>query len=95
MDEPFGALDAMTRDQMNIEIQRIWMQSERTILFVTHSISEAVFLADRIILLSPRPGRVHSVTDVSFDRPRDMRLQTTLEFQSIVRDLREELEEMG
>ncbi len=95
MDEPFGALDAMTRDQMNIEIQRIWMQSERTVLFVTHSISEAVFLADRIILLSPRPGRVHSITDVSFDRPRDMRLQTTLEFQSIVRDLREELEEMG
>ncbi len=94
MDEPFGALDAMTRDQMNLEIQRIWMSSGCTIVFVTHSIPEAVFLADRIILLSPRPGRIHSSTEISFERPRDMAIQTTPEFQDIVRSLRGELERM-
>ena len=94
MDEPFGALDAMTRDQMNLEIQRIWLTSGCTIVFVTHSIPEAVFLADRIVLLSPRPGRIHSVTEVSFERPRDMTVQTTPEFQDVVRSLRRELESM-
>lgn len=94
MDEPFGALDAMTRDQMNLEIQRIWMTSGCTIVFVTHSIPEAVFLADRIILLSPRPGRIHSVSEISFERPRDMAIQTTPEFQDIVRSLRGQLEAM-
>ena len=94
MDEPFGALDAMTRDQMNLEIQRIWMTSGCTIVFVTHSIPEAVFLADRIILLSPRPGRIHSITEVKFERARDMKIQTTPEFQDIVRNLRGELEAM-
>lgn len=95
MDEPFGALDAMTRDQMNLELQRIWMASSSTVVFVTHSISEAVFLADRIILLSPRPGRIHRETDVNFERPRGLGIQTSAEFQAIVRDLREELERMG
>lgn len=95
MDEPFGALDAMTRDQMNLEIQRIWMSSGCTIVFVTHSIPEAVFLADRIILLSPRPGRIHSITEISFEQPRDMAIQTSPEFQDIVRSLRRELEAMG
>ncbi len=94
MDEPFGALDAMTRDQMNIELQRIWETSGCTIIFVTHSIPEAVFLADRIILLSPRPGRIHSVTNVTFKRSRDMAIQTEPEFQEIVRDLRRQLESM-
>ena len=94
MDEPFGALDAMTRDQMNIELQRIWMDSGCTIIFVTHSIPEAVFLADRIVLLFPRPGRIHSVTEVSFERSREITLQTEPEFQKIVRDLRRQLESM-
>ena len=94
MDEPFGALDAMTRDTMNLEIQRLWMSQKSTIVFVTHSISEAVFLADRIILLSPRPGRIRSVTEVTFPRPRGMVVQTHPEFQDIVRRLREELEDM-
>ena len=94
MDEPFGALDAMTRDTMNMEIQRLWMIQKSTIVFVTHSIAEAVFLADRIILLSPRPGRIRSVTEVTFPRPRDMVVQTQPEFQDIVRHLRGELEDM-
>jgi NitT/TauT family transport system ATP-binding protein len=94
MDEPFGALDAMTRDAMNLELQRIWMETGKTIVVVTHSISEAVFLADRIVLLSPRPGKVEHVLPVTFPRPRSPDLQTTPEFQAIVRDLRRRLEAM-
>lgn len=94
MDEPFGALDAMTRDQMNLELQRIWMTLGCTIVFVTHSIPEAVFLADRIVLLSPRPGRIDTVLDVNFERPRKMSIMVQPEFQAIVTRLRERLEEM-
>jgi len=94
MDEPFGALDAMTRDQMNIEIQRIWMTSGCTIVFVTHSIPEAVFLADRIVLMSPRPGRIDMTRSVDFARPRDLAIQTQSDFQEIVREFRVRLEEM-
>lgn len=91
LDEPFGALDAMTRDQMNLELQRIWMQTGATIVLVTHSINEAVFLGDRIVLLSPRPGRIHRVYDSEFERPRDIDVQSTAAFQDIVRDIRREL----
>ncbi len=92
MDEPFGALDAMTREGMNLELQRIWMATQRTVVLVTHSIAEAVFLADRIVLLSPRPGRIDTVMDVPFERERDVRLQTSGEFQEIIRVLRDRLE---
>ncbi len=92
MDEPFGALDAMTRDQMNIELQRIWMETRgKTILLVTHSIGEAVFLADRVVLLSPRPGRIDTVVEVDFARPRSLDVQASPEFQRIVTDLRHRL----
>lgn len=91
LDEPFGALDAMTRDQMNLELQRIWSQTGATIVLVTHSINEAVFLGDRIVLLSPRPGRLHKIYDAPFARPRDLDLQSSPEFQAIVRDIRHEL----
>jgi NitT/TauT family transport system ATP-binding protein len=95
MDEPFGALDAMTRDTMNLELQRIWQATGKTIVLVTHSIGEAVFLADRVVLLSPRPGRIDTVLTVPFERPRTLDLQTTAPFQDIVRKLRGRLEAMG
>jgi NitT/TauT family transport system ATP-binding protein len=95
MDEPFGALDAMTRDSMNLELQRIWLETGKTIVLVTHSISEAVFLADRIILLSPRPGRIDTVVDVPMTRPRSLDIQTGKDFQEIARSLRHRLAEIS
>ena len=93
MDEPFGALDALTRDKMNLELQRIAAASDATVVFVTHSINEAVFLADRVVLLSARPGRVRSVTDVDFERPRSVDVQTDPAFSARVKELRHQLEE--
>jgi NitT/TauT family transport system ATP-binding protein len=93
MDEPFGALDALTRDKMNLEIQRIASATDATVVFVTHSISEAVFLADRVVLLSARPGRVRSVTPMEFGRPRELDIETTPAFAARVRELRHQLEE--
>ena len=92
MDEPFGALDAITRDTMNNELQRIWMETGKTIVLVTHSIGEAVFLGDRIVLLSPRPGRVQEVIEVPFPRPRDQSVHQDPEFQRIVSYLRGKLD---
>jgi NitT/TauT family transport system ATP-binding protein len=80
MDEPFGALDAFTRDEMNLLIQEIWMETKKTIVFVTHSIAEAIFLADRVVVMSARPGRVSSVYNVDIPRPRPVHIQTRPDF---------------
>src|SRR5690606_28897871 len=72
MDEPFGALDALTREKMNLELQSLALDSESTVVLVPRSIREAVFLADRVVLLSPRPGRIRSITEVDFPRPRKL-----------------------
>jgi NitT/TauT family transport system ATP-binding protein len=91
MDEPFGALDAMTRDAMNLELQRLWLETSKTVVVVTHSIAEAVFLGDRVVLLSPRPGRIDTILDVPMARPRTLDVQATAEFQDIVTRLRQRL----
>ncbi|SEG69500.1 ABC transporter ATP-binding protein [Bosea lathyri] len=88
MDEPFGALDAMTREQMNLEIQRIWMETKKTIVLITHSIIEAVFLADRIVVMQSRPGRIASVIDVKLPRPRSFTDIATPEFQDACNQVR-------
>ena len=72
MDEPFGALDALTREQIAMDIQRLWMEKRKTAIHITHSISEAVLLADRVVVMSPRPGRIVDILDVDLPRPRRM-----------------------
>ena len=88
MDEPFGALDAMTREFMNLELLRIWQRSGKTIVFITHSIPEAVFLGDRVIVMSARPGRVQEVVNVDLPRPRDLDIMASDDFGVYARKIR-------
>jgi NitT/TauT family transport system ATP-binding protein len=88
MDEPFGALDAMTRETMNLELQRIWLERRKTVLFITHSIPEAVFLADRVLVMTPRPGRIMETIAVDFPRPRSLDVMATAEFGALVGRIR-------
>ncbi len=95
MDEPFGALDAMTRETMNVELQRIWMDSRKTVLFITHSTAEAVFLADRVIVMTARPGRIGDVFKVDLPRPRSLDVMNTEGFGAYVRRIRTALNAGG
>jgi NitT/TauT family transport system ATP-binding protein len=83
MDEPFGALDAMTREYMNLELQRIWMERRKSVFLITHSISEAVLLSDRIVTLTSRPGRIDEILTVDLPRPRTIDMMSSPEFTSL------------
>jgi NitT/TauT family transport system ATP-binding protein len=91
MDEPFGALDEMTRERMNSEVQRIWERTRTTIVFVTHSIPEAVFMSSRVVVMSPRPGRIARVIDIDLPRPRDDETRESERYFELVTDVREAL----
>jgi NitT/TauT family transport system ATP-binding protein len=88
MDEPFGALDALTRETMNVELQRIWMERRKTVVFITHSTAEAVFLADRVLVMTARPGRLRDVLTVDLPRPRSLDVMNTGAFGAYVRRIR-------
>jgi NitT/TauT family transport system ATP-binding protein len=95
MDEPFGALDALTREQMNVDLQRMWMEDRKTVLFITHSIWEAIFLADRVIVMSPRPGRIAKEIIVDLPRPRRLAIRESAEFGLYASQVREQFQKFG
>ncbi|HYB72809.1 MAG TPA: ABC transporter ATP-binding protein [Candidatus Sulfotelmatobacter sp.] len=91
LDEPFGALDALTREEMNLELLRIWSEKRKTSMLITHSIAEAVFLADRVIVMTPRPGRVAEIVPVDLPRPRAATVRLTPQFATLVRRIGERI----
>lgn len=93
LDEPFGSLDALTRDRMGEELLHIWQARRKTVLMVTHSISEAIYLSDRVLVLSPRPGMIQLSLPVDLDRPRTPEMHYTPQFSALAQELRETLEE--
>jgi len=95
MDEPFGALDEMTRERLNMELLRIWERSGGTIIFVTHSISEAVFLSTRVVVMSPRPGQIMGIVDIDLPQPRTAATREHPRFFELVTEVRELLRQGG
>jgi NitT/TauT family transport system ATP-binding protein len=93
MDEPFGALDEMTRERMNLEVMRIWRETGTTVVFVTHSIPEAVFLATRVVVMSARPGRISHIIDIDLPQPRDFETRESDRYFQLVTKVREALRE--
>jgi NitT/TauT family transport system ATP-binding protein len=95
MDEPFGALDALTREQLQVDLQRIVQTTRKTVVFVTHSISEAVFLADRVVVMTPRPGSIREVLKIDLQRPRGLDVRDTEAFTANVQHINHLFQEMG
>jgi len=95
MDEPFGALDAMTRERMNLELQRIWYETRKTVLFITHSIPEAVFLADRVLVMTERPGSIAAIYDVPLPRPRSLAVMGDPAFAALTQTIRRHFYSQG
>jgi NitT/TauT family transport system ATP-binding protein len=95
MDEPFGALDALTREQMNIDLQRMWMRERNTVVFITHSIEEAVLLSDRVVVMSARPGRIADVLTIGLERPRGAHSRSRPEFLEAVATIRRHFTALG
>jgi len=91
MDEPFGALDEITRDHMNIELLRIWSETQKTVVFVTHSIDEAVLLSTHIVVMSPRPGRILKVIESPLPRLKTLALRDRPEFHALASEIRSAL----
>jgi NitT/TauT family transport system ATP-binding protein len=95
MDEPFGALDALTRAQLQIDLQTIWQSTRKTVVFVTHSIEEAVFLSDRVIVMTPRPGRIRDIIDIDLPRPRDLDVREQPAFTEVLHRVNHLFQDMG
>jgi NitT/TauT family transport system ATP-binding protein len=91
MDEPFGALDEMTRERLNAEVQRIWQQTGTTVVFVTHSIPEAVYLSSTVVVMSPRPGRIVRIIDIDLPRPRTDDTRESARYFQLITEVRETL----
>ncbi len=95
MDEPFGALDAMTRDDLNIELARIWQDTRKTVLFITHSIAEAVFLSDRVVMMGKAPGKIVDVITIDLPRPRSLAVREGPAFAAYVAQIRHHFAALG
>jgi NitT/TauT family transport system ATP-binding protein len=95
MDEPFGALDAFTRDEMNLLLMRLWTETSKTIVFVTHNISEAIFLSDRVVVMTPRPGRLARIFEIDLPRPRTVAMTFEPDFIELVQEIKHVVETGG
>jgi NitT/TauT family transport system ATP-binding protein len=91
LDEPFGALDIMTKEYLQVELHKLWLAAPRTIVFVTHDLEEALFLGDRVVIMTPRPGRIASTYEPGFPKPRDMSFKIEKPYEERLREMRKEL----
>jgi NitT/TauT family transport system ATP-binding protein len=95
MDEPFGALDAFTRDEMNLLLLKLWSETQKTVVFVTHNIGEAIFLADRVVVMTPRPGRLARIYEIDLPRPRTVEMTFEPQFIALIQEIKRTVEASG